>query len=379
MRERQNTFLQRLPGIVTPLMVIALSASLAKLLWVVLEPPQDVVAAPMPNLAQPAVSPGQPNLGRIIADNHLFGQAKRANAVTQPPPQRATPPAPPKPTAPPVKLNLYGIWSNKAEGGEEVRKPTQRAVVVRRPQKLSLVDQVSSDLDSLFGIPRKAPRPAPVVPKPVKRSSSSNKSVALIAKAGGSQHMYSEGESIEEGIKVLEIFMEKVVIDNRGARQVLQIGKDSPSSSSTASAGRSSQPVPPQARPRPAAAAVQQAKSAYSNPRGKRGENLGQRDLRALRESIIGDPTIIAQHTAPEPLILNGEVRGFRLHLSNRLRLLYQVGFRPGDVVTELNGVRLSDPSMVQEAMYNFVSSDQLAITVMRGQNEETFRYSFEE
>jgi type II secretory pathway component PulC len=75
---------------------------------------------------------------------------------------------------------------------------------------------------------------------------------------------------------------------------------------------------------------------------------------------------------------MDGEVKGFRLHLSNRLRLLYQIGFRPGDVITELNGVRLNNPDTVRETLYNFIGAEQLSVSVMRGQQEETFRYNFE-
>jgi type II secretory pathway component PulC len=92
----------------------------------------------------------------------------------------------------------------------------------------------------------------------------------------------------------------------------------------------------------------------------------------------MNDVSILAQFSAPEPLLMDGEVKGFRLHLSNRLRLLYQIGFRPGDVITELNGVRLNDPDTIQQTLYNFIGSEQLSVSVMRGQQEETFRYNFD-
>jgi len=355
MRDHTKSLIQRVPTVMTPLLVVAFSATLAKLLWTVLAPPQDVVAAPKVSAPAPIQTRPAANLGKVIADNHLFGEIKRsAPPVVKRTMPRSVQPvaATPEPTEPPIKVSLHGIWSSKRATGRT--EDAYKSVPIEKV-KLDAVSQIRADLGELFD------EPETVV---TKKPSNKNKSSAIMSIEGGDQRMFSEKDMLADG-----------------GQQIFLADGDQPAPKI---AGNKSTPKPVRTMPKAvsanlAAAHAQQRNPAASSesPTQKRGETLGQRDLRKLREDIINDASLLQRYSAPEPLLLDGQVKGYRLHLSNRLRLLYQVGFRPGDVVTELNGVRLQDPSAVQEALYNFVSSDQMAISVMRGQEEETFRYSF--
>lgn len=377
MSNHNPTLIQRLPGFITPLLVMALSASLAKLLWMGLAPPQDVAASPIPQAMSQAQLEAPQNFGQIIANTHLFGEVKRV-AIAPPPVQSAPPPPPVEPALPPVSLSLHGLWAKKRSDGAAEGDYKATLVDTTKAIETSIVAKISSDLDALFDasslIKPKPDRSIALLEKSTTpMSQSKNKAIAVLSQTGGEQAMYSEGESVTDGVIVVDIFVDKVVIDNRGVRQEIylidgdstEVASSEPQSttaeSASINAGQSS---------------FQVNSNASSDPR-RGGQNLGQQDLQKLREDVINDASLLAQFTAPEPLIMDGQVKGFRLHLTNRLRLLYQVGFRPGDVVTELNGVRLNDPSTVQQALYNFISADQLSISVMRGQEEETFRYEF--
>jgi general secretion pathway protein C len=381
MSNHNPTLIQRLPGFITPLLVMALSASLAKLLWMGLASPQDVAASPIPQAMSQTQFQAPQNFGQMIADTHLFGEVTR-RAIAAPVVQQAPPP-PAKPALPPVALSLHGLWAKKRSNGSA--ESDYKATLVDTTQAIekTIVAKISADLDALFDSsslfePEPSAKPAPdrsialLAKNAAPISDSKNKAIAVISQTGGEQGMYSEGDSITDDVNVVEIFVDKVVIDNRGVRQEIylvdgettetaQEAQSTSAESASIDAGQSS---------------FQVNSNASSDPR-KRGQNLGQQDLQKLREDVMNDVSLLAQFTAPEPLIMDGQVKGFRLHLTNRLRLLYQVGFRPGDVVTELNGVRLNDPSTVQQALYNFISADQLSISVMRGQEEETFRYEF--
>lgn len=351
------SLLQYVPNMMTALLVMILAASLAKLVWIISTPSQAVgaLAAPLqPIVTQQHMPPK--NLGRMIADNHLFGQV---SPVAVPPVvPKATPKAVVKQVVkPPLAVNLHGLWAKKHTESTPQAADTS-----------SLIARMNADLDALF---------LPVDERSTLKVKS--KAHAIMSHSGGAQLMYSEGDSVAKGVTVTAILSDKVILDNRGTRQEVylsegvarvsdmqppkKIATPSLPTQTVASANIQAGQVPAQA-------------SSMSNPR-KRRETLGQRDLRKLREDVMDDASLLTQFSAPEPLLMDGVVKGFRLHLSNRLRLLYQVGFRPGDVVTELNGVRLNNPATVQQALYNFISSEQLSITVMRGQNEETFRYSF--
>ena len=360
MKERKPP-MQRAPLLMMPLLVMALSASLAKLAWMVVSPVQDVSAAPITAVAQPIQNRQTINLGRVIADNHLFGEVpKRAPVRNIPTPRRTVPTTPAIPTKPPIKLSLHGLWAKKHSGGR-----TENSFKSIPIDGLSgtgdIISQIAADLDSLFVLNvLKSAKNVP--PEKARRSA-----FAIISLAGSEQKMYTEGESIADGVKVLEIFADKIIVKNQGVKQEIFL-TDGDNTNTTR------KPTTQQA---PRSATAGQNRLTPNAPK-RRNANLGQQDLRQLRTDIMNDVSILAQYAAPEPLLLDGEVKGFRLHLSNRLRLLYQIGFRPGDVITELNGVRLNDPDTVQQTLYNFISANQLAVSVMRGQEEETFRYSFD-
>ncbi len=360
---QRNPLLQRVPSFIMPVLVMALSVSLAKLLWMVVSPVQDVSAAPITMAAAPIQNQQAPNFGRIIADNHLFGEVPQAAPVRPVVTQRATPPPPPViPTQPPIKLSLHGLWAKKRPNSDTINN----AKTAPSNSTQDIISQISADLDSLFVL--NVAKSAKKIPPKKSRG----KAFAIMSQADGEQKMYSEGQNIADSVKVLEIYADKVVVENRGVKQEIFL---SDGSNTTIAQAPSTQQPPRSANIN---AGQRPPQSNASSSARKRGENLGQQDLRALRTDIMNDVSILAQYSAPEPLLLDGEVKGFRLHLSNRLRLLYQVGFRPGDVITELNGIRLNDPDTIQQTLYNFISSDQLAVSVMRGQQEETFRYSFE-
>lgn len=377
MSASEKSLLQRLPGVFVPVLVMAFSASLAKFVWMVFEPPQEVSAAPVnPTVITQMPRPAA-NLGKVIADNHIFGEVKRT-----PTPVRRTAPtpvpkpaAPAKPAVPPLQLYLHGLWAKKRSDGRT--EESFKALPISQSE--DIVSKIATDLDELFDS-------VGGDEKPVTPAAKAAAGFAIMSHSGGDQQMYKEGESIAEDVKVLEIFVDKVVVENRGIRQEIFLS-DGKSVTTTAAVGTTAIPAPVRTLPRPntrqavsaniAAGQQNGTPAGMSDPR-QGGQNLGQRDLLKLREDVINDASILAQYSAPEPLVLDGTVKGFRLHLSNRLRLLYQVGFRPGDVVTELNGVRLNDPATVNQALYDFISSDQLSISVMRGQNEETFRYNFD-
>ena len=311
----------------------------------------------------PLVNQQTTNFGRIIADNHLFGEVPKIAPVQAQLAPQAPPPAPVTPAEPPLKLSLHGLWAKKRSEGRTNNSFKAIPIPAEENTAQDLISKLNAELDSLFVL--NVAKSAKNIPPKTARGSA----FAIISQAGGEQKTYSEGENIAESVKIVEIFADKVVVENRGVIQEIFLS-DGENNTTVAS---SSTPRPinnarSQSSPRP---------NTQSTPR-RGGENLGQQDLRKLRTDIMNDVSLLAQFSAPEPLLMDGQVKGFRLHLSNRLRLLYQVGFRPGDVITELNGIRLNDPDTIQQTLYNFISSEQLSVSVMRGQQEETFRYSFD-
>ena len=108
-------WVQKVPGVLTFFLVIALGVTLANLLWMIVTPAPSVAqAANRVNPGQVASLGRQENYGKLIADQHLFGAIPKTAPTKI---KKAAPVKVVKPTKAPVNLNLklHGIISSKNE------------------------------------------------------------------------------------------------------------------------------------------------------------------------------------------------------------------------------------------------------------------------
>ena len=154
----------KLPGYVSLLLVVVLGISLAKLMWLVAAP-APTTSSPIQSGAVEVISQKQEtNYGKLIADQHIFGEVKKKTVVknTEPAKVEKAVVAPTK-----LKLKLHGIVAYKSKKG-----------------------------------------------------------FALISSNNGPQKVYGEGETLQEGVTVSAIFPDKVVLDNRGKAEELLLPVD---------------------------------------------------------------------------------------------------------------------------------------------------------
>ena len=92
----------KLPGFISLLLVIALGISLAKLMWLVITPQQQLVLTPESNNVSSVSQKKAINYGKLIADQHIFGKVVIKKAPVKPKVQAAVVV---KPVTPKTKLN----------------------------------------------------------------------------------------------------------------------------------------------------------------------------------------------------------------------------------------------------------------------------------
>jgi len=151
----------KLPGFISLLLVIALGISLAKLMWLVITPQQQLILAPQNNNVSTVSQKISTNYGKLIADQHIFGEVVVKKAPIKP---KVKSVVAVKPVVPKVKLNakLHGIVAYKSQ-----------------------------------------------------------KSFALISNNNGPQKVYGKGDSLQEGVTISDIFPSKVVVNNNGVEEEL--------------------------------------------------------------------------------------------------------------------------------------------------------------
>lgn len=168
---------------------------------------------------------------------------------------------------------------------------------------------------------------------------------AFIEAPGVGQRSIGAGDEIADGVTLDEIYEDRVIINRRGARESLFLTEEA---ARRARSGALTQP----AAPAQTAPVATQASPLSGTP-----------DLELARAL---DPEDWVEGLRLAPHIENGRVAGFRVRPNSHLEVMRAAGLQPDDLVTVLNGVRLTGPEAASEALALFETNERLAMTVVR-------------
>ncbi len=183
---------------------------------------------------------------------------------------------------------------------------------------------------------------------------------ALISSSGGIQKVYGKGDELEENVTVKNIYPEKVIISNNGEDEELilprKMMKKRQSSAEAASLPSDNMPPPIDNMGAP---------------------NSGMPDIGAFREEVMANPRKLMDIATPSPAIVDGQFIGFRVHPGARRKMFRELGFRPNDIITEVNGIVLDDASKGAQVLAELAQASQVSATVKRGDQEIFIELSF--
>jgi general secretion pathway protein C len=171
---------------------------------------------------------------------------------------------------------------------------------------------------------------------------------AFIETPRSGQRSYGVGDEIADGVELEEIYEDRVIISRRGARESLFISED---------AAR---------RAREAAAAPRTAQTPMRSDAEATGDNpvLGS-NAGGDTAGIDADALMDGLRLMPE--VVDGQVRGFRVRENSDPALLSAVGLRAGDIITALNGERLTSVEAAQRALALIETQARLSLALERG------------
>jgi len=83
--------------------------------------------------------------------------------------------------------------------------------------------------------------------------------------------------------------------------------------------------------------------------------------------------TVVAQNVSrladvirPTPYFVNGQQQGYRVYPGRDRRQFAALGLRPGDLIKEIDGQSLTDPTQAMKIFQSLGNADQVAVTVER-------------
>ena len=175
---------------------------------------------------------------------------------------------------------------------------------------------------------------------------------ALIV-ANGDEEPYGIGASVPGGAVIRAIFPDRVMLERGGRVEALRLPK-AEGGSDTAPANVSVAMPSPDPTGGEASA-------------GPMPQNLGE-----LRQQIASNPEKLMDVVRAMPVQEQGKLTGYRVYPSGNSPLFAQLGLRPGDVVTAVNGIPLTDPAQSMRILAAVKTSDQITVTLLRNGQSQT-------
>ena len=168
-------------------------------------------------------------------------------------------------------------------------------------------------------------------------ASEENRALAIIAERGGAERVYFLGDAVPGGASLHAVHLDRVLLRRGGRLEVLRLprSEDSP-------ANRRASTVSP---PRAAAPPVRAA---------------------SVREIVQQSAAGLTEVIRPQPVFKDGRQQGYRVYPGRQRQQFAQLGLRPGDLITQINGMALDDPARGMEIFRSLADATSVTVTVDR-------------
>ena len=162
-------------------------------------------------------------------------------------------------------------------------------------------------------------------------------SVAVIADGTAEQRVYVIGDSLGSGT-LHAVYADRVVLNENGALTNLRLPSEFPAAS---------------------AAAVRRA------TRTTRQATTGS-DAATLRNVVAQNLTRLTDVIRPTPYLVDGQPAGYRVYPGRDKRKFAALGLRPGDLIKDIDGQALTDPTQAMQIFESLGNADQVTVTIER-------------
>ena len=156
--------------------------------------------------------------------------------------------------------------------------------------------------------------------------------MAILGPSAGAAKVYEVGDRIPGGARLRAVLPRKVLLERDGRLESLALPKQVALAEPTASSEAGGSP----------------------------------RFVQRMRELVTRRPNLVADLMRPEPVFSGGRQLGYRVYPGNDPQAFTQLGFKPGDLVTAIDGTPLNDPAQDQQILNTLGSSSQASVTVLR-------------
>ncbi|CAG0943041.1 Type II secretion system protein C [Gammaproteobacteria bacterium] len=165
---------------------------------------------------------------------------------------------------------------------------------------------------------------------------------AIIADSAGNEKVYFIKDPLPGGAVLQQVQADRVILSRGGALEALLL----PRLSTGGSAG---------------------------GPRTQAPQPLARRPATpSMQEAVSQNAATITEIIRPQPFMPNGELKGYRVYPGRNREQFVALGLKPGDLVTEINGMALNNPAQAMETFRSLANTTQVTVTVDRDGQSQT-------
>ena len=174
-------------------------------------------------------------------------------------------------------------------------------------------------------------------------SSSASDARAIISDPKGKEDSYAPGDPLPGGATLSEIYPDRIILERNGRFETLRLPKKTMNTGSVRLNSRS---------------------TARSTSSGNAAA------FSKYRSEIKKNPASLMNYVRATPERKDGKFIGFRLQAGKEPGAMKELGLKPGDVVTSINGVQIDSPAKGMKAMQALGEGDSVNVTLLRGGQE---------
>jgi len=160
--------------------------------------------------------------------------------------------------------------------------------------------------------------------------------VAIIADGNDDEKVYMIGDAVTSGADLHAVYADRVVLNEKGVLTNLKLPKDFPEGSTMVARRNTT--------------AITRATTSTQSIQSVVAQNVSK----------------LADVIRPTPYFVNGQQQGYRVYPGRNRQQFSALGLRPGDLIKDIDGQALTDPTQAMQIFQSLDSADQVSVTVER-------------
>ncbi len=165
--------------------------------------------------------------------------------------------------------------------------------------------------------------------------------VAIIADGNNEEKVYVIGDPVTAAANLHAVYADRVVLNESGVLTTLKLPKGFP------------------------------AGSAVVARRNTTTRTRATTSTQSIQAVVAQNVSKLADVIRPTPYFVNGQQQGYRVYPGRDRTQFAALGLRPGDLIREIDGQALNDPTQAMQIFQSLDSSDQVSVTVERNGRAE--------